>query len=157
MSISTGVPIIFINSYTNMPARPFDPVELMKRVMGGGPPVDGRKQREISAYEAFMGFVHAINWRERNMIAMYVFFALYILLIIASRKNVTARHALFLTTCGAIYAAQYINAFFADRWREWGWSQFYFDKNGIFVSSVYSAPLCIIVFGQLVSFDGLAS
>ena len=134
-----------------MEERRFDPVALMKRILGNATS-DGRMRRETSAFEALMGFIHAINWKERNMLILYAFFFFYTILIVTTRKNINVRLGLFLTTCGLVYSAQWINGFFAhnDRWMALGWTQFYFDKNGVFVSSVFCAPLLLIAFVQLV-------
>ena len=134
----------------------FDPVALMKRILGNSTS-DGRVRRETSAYEAFMGFTHAINWKERNMLFLYCFLVGYAILLVVTRKNINVRLALFIATCGLVYSAQYMNAFFAhnERWVALGWTQDYFDKNGVFMSSVFCAPLLFIAFVQLVRYGAM--
>ena len=40
----------------------------------------------------------------------------------------------------AVYLAEHINTYLAQHWQAFA-TQPYFDKNGIFVSTIYSAPL----------------
>lgn len=119
---------------------------------------EGRAQvhsaSEGSACEALVGFVNAVNWRERNMLLLLSFLLVYAFVVVRehvrAKKSVNLQIALFLVTCGGIWVAQYGNAFFAKNWRAWGWSQNYFDKNGVFAASVYCAPLCLLAFVQLI-------
>lgn len=129
-------------------ARPFDPLALLKKFSGRGGAAPARAPP--SAYEAWMGFLHAVNWRERNMLLLGAALLGYAALVFATRRAPNAQIALFLATCGAVYCAQYANALFAARWREAGWTQDYFDARGVFVSSVFSAPMLVIAFAQLV-------
>lgn len=109
---------------------------------------------EGSAWEALMGFINAVNWRERNILLLFSSLFIYACVVVRehvrAKKSVNLQIALFLMTCGGIWVAQFGNAFFAKNWRAWGWSQNYFDKNGVFVSSVYCAPLCLLAFVQLI-------
>lgn len=49
----------------------------------------------------------------------------------------------------AVYTAERLNAVLAARWQSFA-TQPYFDKQGIFISAVYSAPLLLIMFVILV-------
>jgi hypothetical protein len=113
-----------------------------------------RSASEGSAWEALVGFYNAVSWTERNMLILLAVLALYACIVVRENvradKSVNLQIVLFLTTCGSIWVAQYGNAFFAKHWRAWGWTQNYFDKSGVFVSSVYCAPLCLLAFMQLI-------
>ena len=47
---------------------------------------------------------------------------------------------LLVCILGMVYVAEYLNTFAAARWREFA-GQNYFDKRGVFISVMYSAPL----------------
>ena len=78
------------------------------------------------------------------MIGLGVFHLCVLGIAIATRRNNTIQGALLLVICGAVYAAQFINAYLETRWREVGWTQPYFDSKGAFITVVYSAPLLCI-------------
>jgi hypothetical protein len=55
------------------------------------------------------------------------------------------------TTCVVlfVYSASYLNTYGHEHWQDFA-SQNYFDKNGAFISAVYSAPLLLMALGMLV-------
>ncbi len=120
---------------------------MLSKILAGSRTV--RPASEGTAWEALLGFYHAVNWGERNMLALYAGLGAYATAVVLTRRAPNAQLALFLGTCAAIYGASAGNAFFAARWRAWGWSQNYFDKSGVFVASVYCAPLLVLAFAQL--------
>ena len=52
-------------------------------------------------------------------------------------------------TVAAVYMAERLNSLLAHRWESFA-TQPYFDKQGIFISAVYSAPLLLLMFVILV-------
>jgi hypothetical protein len=102
--------------------------------------------------EDFLAFYHAITWSDKGFILLLSFHLLVLFLAISLRRNTDASIALFVLICGSVLAASYINTFFAaERWKSTGlFSQNYFDERGNFVSLFFSAPLLLIVFGQMV-------
>jgi len=114
---------------------------------------DSRKMRkgsDTTAYEAFMGFYHAVRWRDAGVMALLGFHAVYATVCLLLRRHPTVHIALFLLTCGLSYSATHINVYLAAHWREYGFSQNYFDRHGVFMSSLFCAPLLIVAFAQMV-------
>ena len=60
---------------------------------------------------------------------------------VATRRRPNFQIGLFLAICGAVYAAQFLNAYGARHWRALGLTQNYFDDRGVFISFLYSLPL----------------
>ena len=109
-----------------------------------------RKGTDTTAYEAFMGFYHAVRWRDPGVMCMLGFHVVYAALCLALRNHPTVHIVLFLLTCGLSYSATYINIYLAAHWRDFGFSQNYFDRHGVFLSSLFCAPLLLIAFAQMV-------
>jgi hypothetical protein len=76
---------------------------------------------------------------------------LIVSLAICLRRNTDASIALFVLICATVLVASYINSFLANRWKSTGlFTQNYFDERGNFISLFFSAPLLLIVFGQMI-------
>lgn len=114
---------------------------------------DSRKMRkgsDTTAYEAFMGFYHAVRWRDPGVLALLGFHVVFALTCLLVRRHPNAHIAMFLLACGLCYSATHLNALLAVHWRDCGFSQNYFDKHGVFMSSLFCAPLLLVVFAQMV-------
>jgi hypothetical protein len=109
-----------------------------------------RTGRDISLYETLMGFYHAVRWEEPWVRGLLCAHVLYAALVVATRRHANLQFALFLVTCGAVYAAQPLNGYLHRNWRALGFTQDYFDPRGVFLSCLYSAPLLLLAFAQLV-------
>lgn len=70
---------------------------------------------------------------------------------VMTRRSPNTQLVIFFNICAAVYMAERINSYAATNWRMLGFTQNYFDKRGVFVSLMYSAPLLIIGMGQMVS------
>lgn len=110
-----------------------------------------RKGTDTTAYEAFMGFYHAVTWRDPGVIGLLAFHAVYALACLLVCRHPTVHIGMFLLTCALSYSATYLNTFLAAHWRDFGFSQNYFDKHGVFMSSLFCAPLLLVAFSQMVS------
>ena len=102
--------------------------------------ITGLQDAAHDFYNDVMGFVHAIDWSERWLLALGGFHTLVWILALASRRNHDAQMVLLVCILGMVYVAEYLNTFAAARWREFA-GQNYFDKRGVFISVMYSAPL----------------
>jgi hypothetical protein len=114
---------------------------------------DSRKMRkgsDTTAYEAFMGFYHAVRWRDPGVVALLGFHVVFALTCLLVRRHPNAHIGMFLLACGLCYSATHLNALLAVHWRDVGFSQNYFDKHGVFMSSLFCAPLLLVVFAQMV-------
>ncbi|XP_075509356.1 uncharacterized protein LOC142545839 [Primulina tabacum] len=95
------------------------------------------------AYENFLGFFHAINWKEPWLICLISIHVFLLLVTFASRKNVNFQMCLFLLALGGVYLAERLNSFLAGNWRSFA-GQDYFDPHGLFLSVLWSGPLLVI-------------
>ncbi|OWM68479.1 transmembrane protein 18 [Punica granatum] len=102
------------------------------------------------AYENFMGFIHAIDWKEPFLIGLLAFHFLLLLTTIISRRNSNFQMCLFLLALGGVYFAERLNKILGDNWRNFA-TQNYFDPHGIFLSTLWSGPLLVIAIIILVN------
>jgi K+-sensing histidine kinase KdpD len=101
--------------------------------------------------EDFLAFYHAITWSDKGFFILLFFHLLIVSLAICLRRNTDASIALFVLICATVLVASYINSFLANRWKSTGlFTQNYFDERGNFISLFFSAPLLLIVFGQMI-------
>jgi hypothetical protein len=87
-----------------------------------------------------MGFVHAIDWSEQWLMGLAAFHALMWLVAIASRRSHDAQMVLLVVILGLVYCAERVNTLAGAHWQSFA-TQNYFDRRGVFVSVMYSAPL----------------
>ncbi|XP_031247172.1 transmembrane protein 18 [Pistacia vera] len=102
------------------------------------------------AYENFMGFFHAINWKEPWLMGLMAFHVLLLIAVIFSRKNVNFQMCLFLMALAGVYFAEYLNRILDKNWRSFA-TQNYFDPHGVFLSVLWSGPLLVIAIIILVN------
>ena len=76
------------------------------------------------------------------------------LTVIATRRHHNLQIALFVAICATVYCAEYINTYCRNNWQSLA-TQNYFDTNGIFVSTVFSAPLLLLILFQMVTHERL--
>ena len=97
-------------------------------------------------YSDAMGFMHAIDWSERWLLALGAFHAVVWLVVLATRRNQDAQMVLLLTILALVYTAEYVNSYGSRHWESFA-GQNYFDKRGVFISVMYSLPmLCAAMF-----------
>ncbi|KAL0282802.1 UNVERIFIED_CONTAM: Transmembrane protein 18 [Sesamum angustifolium] len=102
------------------------------------------------AYENFMGFFHAIDWKEPWLICLISFHVVLLLVAFMSRKNINFQMCLFLLALGGVYLAERLNNYLAGNWKSFA-GQNYFDRNGLFLSVLWSGPLLVIAIIILVN------
>ncbi|KAF9670656.1 hypothetical protein SADUNF_Sadunf13G0091500 [Salix dunnii] len=91
----------------------------------------------------FVGFFHAIDWKEPWLMGLTVFHLLLLILTIVSRKHINFQMSLFLLALAGVYLSERLNRVLGDNWRSFA-SQNYFDPHGVFLSVLWSGPLLII-------------
>lgn len=102
------------------------------------------------AYDNFMGFFHAIDWKEPFLLGLLSFHALLFIVAIISRKNTNFQMLLFLLALGGVYQAEMLNKLLGENWRSFT-TQNYFDPRGVFLSTIWSTPLLFIAIIILVN------
>ena len=97
-------------------------------------------------YNDVMGFTHAVNWSERWLVGLGCFHAFVWLVALATRRNHDVQAVMLVLILGLVYAAEWINSLGSEHWQAFA-GQNYFDKRGVFISVMYSAPLlCCAMF-----------
>uniref|UniRef100_A0A1D1XH68 Transmembrane protein 18 n=1 Tax=Anthurium amnicola TaxID=1678845 RepID=A0A1D1XH68_9ARAE len=96
------------------------------------------------AYDNFVGFFHAIDWKEPWLICLISFHAMLFLITIVSRKNVNFQLCLSIMAFSGVFLAERINRFLAENWKSFA-GQNYFDPHGLFISVLWSGPLLISI------------
>ncbi|GMJ02184.1 Arabidopsis Transmembrane Protein 18 [Hibiscus trionum] len=95
------------------------------------------------AFDNFIGFFHAIDWKEPLLASLLTFHVVLLIVTIFSRKNTNFQMCLFLLTLLGVYFAESLNKFLGDNWKKFA-TQNYFDPSGVFLSVVWSGPLLTI-------------
>ena len=114
--------------------------------------------------EAFAAFTSAIDWSERWIQALGCFHVLNFLFFIFMRNDVDVQSIQFLVICALVLVSEPLNSYAANLCEYNGSipnekcfaTQNYFDKQGTFLSAIFSAPLLIVGFCQLINFLKLA-
>ncbi|KAG9444000.1 hypothetical protein H6P81_015340 [Aristolochia fimbriata] len=94
------------------------------------------------AYDNFIGFFHAIDWKPW-LIGLMSFHVVLLLVAIITRRNINFQMCFFLMALAGVYLAENINAVLAKNWRSFA-GQNYFDPHGLFLSVLWSGPLILI-------------
>ncbi|KAL0700372.1 hypothetical protein Bca4012_056494 [Brassica carinata] len=110
------------------------------------------------AYENFMGFFHAIDWKEPWIMGLMAFHSLVLIVTLLSRRHLNFHMFLFLLACklpfsslfgrlrvhvGGVYFAESLNRVLRRNWKSFS-TQNYFDPHGAFLSVLWSGPLLVI-------------
>jgi len=104
--------------------------------------------------DAVLGFYHAVDWTEPWVMFLLNLHVAVWVVAVATRSWPNVQIGLFLAICGAVYGAQFLNAYGARHWQALGLTQNYFDDRGVFISFMYSLPLLSAAGFQMVG--GLA-
>eukprot|EP00750_Incisomonas_marina_P005839 INCI14165.1.p1 GENE.INCI14165.1~~INCI14165.1.p1 ORF type:complete len:208 (-),score=39.03 INCI14165.1:193-744(-) len=106
---------------------------------------------EQSFYNDVAGFVAAVNWEADGhwLAAFAAVHAVFFILIVFCRRVEIVQLATFVSICGVVMASEVVNAFLHEHWRDFA-TQDYFDEHGVFFSCLFSGPLLILGFLQLV-------
>jgi len=133
-------------------------------------------QTEFSMWENIQGFYHAVgqsvvcvlshnsvvpglthwfahdkrsDWSEPWIIGLILFHICMYALVIRFRKSSNFQMASFVFICAIVFCAEPMNTWLQRRWRLFA-TQNYFDRSGVFMSVMFSCPLLLLVFAQLV-------
>ncbi|KAL8204895.1 hypothetical protein R6Q57_010518 [Mikania cordata] len=106
------------------------------------------------AMDNFIGFFHAIDWKEPWLVGLMVFHLVVLIIIICSRKNINFQMYLFLLSLAGVYLAERLNTVLSNNWKSFA-GQNYFDRHGVFLSVLWSGPL--LVFATIILVNTLFS
>ncbi|KAK4276062.1 hypothetical protein QN277_019052 [Acacia crassicarpa] len=95
------------------------------------------------AIDNFLGFFHAIDWKEPWLMGLLAFHVVLLLVVIISRKQTNFQMCLFLLALAGVYLAERLNSFLGKNWKSFA-GQNYFDSQGLFLSVLWSGPLLVI-------------
>ncbi|KAJ0972033.1 hypothetical protein J5N97_019992 [Dioscorea zingiberensis] len=94
------------------------------------------------AYDEFIGFFHAIDWKEPWLVCLIAFHVALLLVVILSRRRINFQLCLFFLAFSGVFLAEKINNILGKNWDRFA-GQNYFDPNGLFISVLWSGPLLI--------------
>jgi hypothetical protein len=103
------------------------------------------------AWQSWMAFSSAINWKESWIISLMVFHLFLFLLIILTRKRLGIQGCIFFFITILVRLAETINSYCSDHWQDFA-TQNYFDKSGLFAGTVFAAPLLTMCLMMLVNY-----
>ncbi|XP_008462809.2 uncharacterized protein LOC103501090 [Cucumis melo] len=95
------------------------------------------------ALDNFIGFFHAIDWKEPWLMGLLGFHGLLLIITIFTRKRTNFQMFLFLFALAGVYFAEGINKILSKNWKKFA-TQNYFDPNGVFLSALWCGPLLVI-------------
>ena len=96
-------------------------------------------------WQNIQAFIESINWSETWLICIIIYHILTFFLSYFTRKIWQAQFFILFTNLILIFLAETINTVASDHWKEFA-TQNYFDKQGIFISLLLSAPQIAIAF-----------
>ncbi|KAL2635132.1 hypothetical protein R1flu_006611 [Riccia fluitans] len=95
---------------------------------------------EGSVFEPILAFIHAVDWTEPWLIGLMSMHVILLVLAVLTRKNNNAQMTLFFSGLICIYFAERLNTILDRNWKKFA-RQPYFDRHGVFFSTVWSVPL----------------
>ncbi|DBA85328.1 TPA: hypothetical protein ACH3X2_006016 [Trebouxia sp. C0005] len=99
-------------------------------------------QHQQGVLDAFRAFSSAVNWQESWLIAVLSIQTLLFCSVLLFRRNTSYLTGVFVVAMLLVYTSERLNRVLGQHWRSFA-GQPYFDKNGIFISAVLSAPLVL--------------
>ena len=111
--------------------------------------IEKENDHDRSLQEIVYGFYYAVDWSQYWLRGLFVFYAILLILIFLSRDILSVQVILFLGICSAVFLTEKLNTVLHEHWQEFA-DQDYFDESGVFLCTIYSAPLLIIGFIQVV-------
>lgn len=107
--------------------------------------------------ESWQAFFAAIDFvKDRWISYLMAFHLLQLIVFVLTRSNVDVQTVQFLIICILVMISERLNGYCATHWQEFS-TQNYFDEHGVFTCIIFSAPLLIIGFMQLINFLLIAS
>ena len=94
--------------------------------------------------ESTLGFIHAVDWKETWLIALLTTLLALLCFVLLTRRQTNMQCVLFVFLSVIVFTAENINNFLASHWTSFA-KQPYFDKHGVFISTVLTGPLLIIM------------
>ncbi|XP_002986406.2 transmembrane protein 18 [Selaginella moellendorffii] len=88
-------------------------------------------------------FLRAVDWMEPWLLLLIIFHAGLLTVAIRTRENNNMQMLLFTFGLLSVYSAEKINTLLARNWERFSRKP-YFDRDGVFVSTVWSGPLLLI-------------
>eukprot|EP01111_Echinosteliopsis_oligospora_P013817 TRINITY_DN5050_c0_g1_i1.p1 TRINITY_DN5050_c0_g1~~TRINITY_DN5050_c0_g1_i1.p1 ORF type:complete len:185 (-),score=25.31 TRINITY_DN5050_c0_g1_i1:40-561(-) len=96
-------------------------------------------------------FYHMVEWKDPMIVAILCFHVMTLMTVAATRKHINFQSVLFFVLITIAYGVQYANSYLAEHWERFT-NRNYFDKNGLFLSIMFSAPVLLSCFFLLINF-----
>jgi hypothetical protein len=92
-----------------------------------------------------------VDWTEPWLVAVLSLHATLLLVAVATRKSETAQTCVFALCAFLVFIAERLNGLASKHWRAFS-TQDYFDKQGVFTTTVFCVPLIAVLVVVLVNF-----
>ncbi|BBN04874.1 transmembrane protein 18 [Marchantia polymorpha subsp. ruderalis] len=96
-----------------------------------------------SFWEPILAFIHAVDWTEPWLIGLMCTHVVLLMLAVLTRRNNKAQMILFFSALVCVYFAERLNSILDRHWKSFA-RQPYFDRHGVFLSTVWSVPLLLM-------------
>eukprot|EP01041_Mallomonas_annulata_P005430 gene5430-10885_t len=100
--------------------------------------------------EHWQAFSAAIDWKEPWIRGLLMFHIICISVTLLFRKHYEVQAILFLFLTALVFLSESINSYCSEHWRLFS-NQNYFDQHGVFSGIMFSGPLLLICFFQLIN------
>jgi hypothetical protein len=118
--------------------------------------IEGIKQEAFANSKGPDGFTEnvqafgaAVDWSETWIQCLLAFQLIVFVSVISLRHVFELQVFLFAMICALVFSAEFINAYAQEHWEEFS-KQDYFDKRGVFTSTLLSGPLLISGFTLMI-------
>uniref|UniRef100_A0A7S0VAA5 Transmembrane protein 18 n=1 Tax=Polytomella parva TaxID=51329 RepID=A0A7S0VAA5_9CHLO len=108
-------------------------------------------EEDESFYTMFMGFIHAVDWKEPWIILTLVLVASCFMIAITTRKRTDIQGLLFTICMAIVFMGERLNALGHRHWEKFS-TQDYFDPRGVFFSAVLAGPLLLVLLILLINY-----
>ena len=108
-------------------------------------------QTRFGFWDNVLGFYHAVNWSGDKWIFLFTALQFIALASVVYVRNGSAQSqgSVFIFWVSVCMCASPLNSWGDKNWRGFS-TQNYFDKNGVFISSLFTAPFMIVLILQLI-------
>jgi transmembrane protein 18 len=109
---------------------------------------------QLSLFQHFEAFRHAITWSEWFILLILLLqLSMLILTCFACRRksSLSVRIFVMMLIAALVRSAEFLNQLGSVHWKKFA-TQNYFDKHGVFLSIMLSAPLLLDSFALVIAF-----
>eukprot|EP01117_Protostelium_nocturnum_P013743 TRINITY_DN5161_c0_g1_i2.p1 TRINITY_DN5161_c0_g1~~TRINITY_DN5161_c0_g1_i2.p1 ORF type:complete len:168 (-),score=54.33 TRINITY_DN5161_c0_g1_i2:141-644(-) len=111
----------------------------------------GPKDEEMNFTENVIYFIQSVDWTEPWIVSLVIFHIFLVTFVYFTRKMVNVQTILFMLLFGFLYLTERFNGWAMENWETFA-TRPYFDKNGSFITFMFSFPLVLVEIFILINF-----